>query len=145
MTINAYVYKSQVICNSGSWQNVTPVFKKYNPSKVNNYRPISLISVLGKVMERCIYKQFYNFLLKNSIIPPHQSRFPPGDSAINQLLSLTNEFDILPASTVTYQLGLFSLILLLSYYLAPVFLWLAKGDIDWGANRYCICRHSYDN
>jgi hypothetical protein len=39
-----------------------------NPSKVNTYRPISLISVLGKVMERCIYKHVYNFLLKNSII-----------------------------------------------------------------------------
>ena len=72
--------------------NVTPVFKKDNPSKVNNYRPISLISVLGKVMERCIYKHFYNILLKNSIITPHQSGFTPGDSAINQLLSLTNEF-----------------------------------------------------
>jgi hypothetical protein len=27
-----------------------------------------------------------------SIITPHQSGFTPGDSAINQLLSLTNEF-----------------------------------------------------
>ena len=72
--------------------NVTPAFKKDNPSKVNNYRPISLISVLGKVMERCIYKHVYNLLLKNSIITPHQSGFTPGDSAINQLLSLTNEF-----------------------------------------------------
>jgi hypothetical protein len=32
------------------------------------------------------------FLLKSSIITPHQSGFTPGDSAINQLLSLTNEF-----------------------------------------------------
>ena len=43
-------------------------------------------------MERCIYKHVYNFLLKNSIITPHQSGFTPGDSAINQLQSLTNEF-----------------------------------------------------
>ena len=43
-------------------------------------------------MERCIYKHVYNFLLKNSIITPHQSGFTPGDSAINQLLSLANEF-----------------------------------------------------
>jgi retron-type reverse transcriptase len=52
----------------------------------------SSISVLGKVMERCIYKHVYNVLLKNSFITPHQSGFTPGDSAINQLLSLTNEF-----------------------------------------------------
>jgi hypothetical protein len=43
-------------------------------------------------MERCIYKHVYNFLLKNNIITPHQSGFTPGDSAINRLLSLTNEF-----------------------------------------------------
>ena len=72
--------------------NVTPVFKKDNSSKVNNYRPISLISVLGKVMERCVYKHVYNFLLKKSIITPHQSGFTPDDSAINQRLNLTNEF-----------------------------------------------------
>jgi hypothetical protein len=54
---------------------------------------LSLISVLDKVMERCIYKHVYNYLLKNSIITPEQSGFTPGDSAINQLLlSLTNEF-----------------------------------------------------
>ena len=51
-----------------------------------------LISVLGKVMDRCVYKYFYNCLLKNSIITSHQSGFTPGDTAINQLLSLTNEF-----------------------------------------------------
>ena len=68
--------------------NVTPAFKKDNPSKVNNYRPISLISILGKVMERCIHKHVNYFLLRNSIITPHQSGFTP----INQLLSLTNEF-----------------------------------------------------
>ena len=43
-------------------------------------------------MEQCVYKHVYIILLKNSIITPHQSGFTSGDSAINQLLSLTNEF-----------------------------------------------------
>ena len=43
-------------------------------------------------MERCVYKHVYNFLLKKSIITPHQSGFTPDDSAINQRLNLTNEF-----------------------------------------------------
>ena len=72
--------------------NVTPVFKKDNPSDLTNYRPISLISVMGKVMERCVYKHIYNFLLDNNIISVNQSGFTPGDSAINQLLYITNEF-----------------------------------------------------
>ena len=43
-------------------------------------------------MERCVYKHVYNFLLENGIITFNQSGFTPGDSAINQLLFITNEF-----------------------------------------------------
>ena len=43
-------------------------------------------------MERCIYKYIHNYLLANYIITPHQSGFTRGDSAINQLLFITNEF-----------------------------------------------------
>ena len=72
--------------------NVTPVFKNDSPGILKNYRPISLISIIGKVMERCVYKHIYNFLLENRIISSNQSGFTPGDSAINQLLYITNEF-----------------------------------------------------
>jgi hypothetical protein len=34
--------------------NVTPVFKNDSPGILKNYRPISLISIIGKVMERCV-------------------------------------------------------------------------------------------
>ena len=78
--------------NTWKLANVTPVFKKDCPSKVTNYRPISLISVLGKVMERCVYKHIYNFLIQNNVLTSNQSGFTPGDSAINQLLYMTNEF-----------------------------------------------------
>ncbi|CAC5426688.1 unnamed protein product [Mytilus coruscus] len=52
--------------------NVTPVFKKDSPSDYINYRPISLISVIGKVMERCVFKHIHNYLLANQIITPNQ-------------------------------------------------------------------------
>ena len=61
--------------------NITPVFKKDNPSSENNYRSISLISVLDKVLERCVYKHIYIFLQGSHLV-----------TAINQLLNLTNEF-----------------------------------------------------
>ena len=69
-----------------------PVFKKDSPGILKNYRPISLISIVSNVMERCVYKHIYNFLLENRIISSNQSGFTPGDSAINQLLYITNEF-----------------------------------------------------
>jgi hypothetical protein len=40
----------------------------------------------------CVYKHIYNFLLENRIISSNQSGFTPDDSAINQLLYITNEF-----------------------------------------------------
>ena len=74
------------------YANVTPVFKKYCPSNLKNYRPISLISILAKIMERLVYKHIYNYLIDNNLITSHQSGFTPGDSAVNQLLYITNEF-----------------------------------------------------
>ena len=42
--------------------NVTPVFKKGDNTCVENYRPISLLSVVSKVLERCIHKKILPFL-----------------------------------------------------------------------------------
>ena len=48
--------------------------------------------------ERLLYNEIVNFLLENQLISPKQSGFRPGDSCINQLLSINHEilsaFDI---------------------------------------------------
>ena len=77
-----------------SWKraNVTPVHKKDDKTCVENYRPISLISTLGKVLEKIIYKRLHNFFLENGTITNFQSGFTCGDSTINQLLALYNTF-----------------------------------------------------
>ena len=45
---------------------VTPMYKKGNASLCNNYRPISLLSCVGKVFEWCIHKHVYEFLMSNN-------------------------------------------------------------------------------
>ena len=80
-------------CNFPSlWKlaNVTPVHKKGNKDECTNYRPISLLSCVGKVFERCIHKHVYYFLSTNHIITESQSGFLPGDSTVNQLLCIYN-------------------------------------------------------
>ena len=72
--------------------NVTPVHKKENKSIVNNYRPISLLSCIGKVFERCVHKHLHNFLRDNNTITKFQSGFTQGDSTTNQLLDIYNTF-----------------------------------------------------
>ena len=79
---------------SSEWKyaNVIPVFKKDGPSNLKNYRPISFIIILAKVMERLVYKHIYNYLIDNNLITSHQSGFTPGDFAVNQLMYITHEF-----------------------------------------------------
>ena len=71
--------------------NVTPIFKKGDPSNAANYRPISLLSCLGKLMERCVHKALYNYFVSNNLLSPLQSGFIKGDSTINQLTFLYND------------------------------------------------------
>lgn len=68
-----------------------PCIQKGASNIVSNYRPISLSSVLGKCMEKCIFKHLYNFILTNDILTPHQSGFRPNDSTV-KLLSITSDF-----------------------------------------------------
>ena len=72
--------------------NVTPIFKKDDPSNPSNYRPISLLSTVGKVMEKIIFKHVFNYLRDHNILSPLQSGFIPGDSTVNQLVDIYNTF-----------------------------------------------------
>ena len=44
------------------------VYKKGSKLKWSSYRPISLLSNIGKVLERLAYNGWYNFLEVNSVI-----------------------------------------------------------------------------
>ena len=71
--------------------NVIPVHKKNDKQLVKNYRPIILLPICAKISERILYNFLFNFLNQNDLISPAQSGFKPGDSCINQLLSITHE------------------------------------------------------
>ena len=48
--------------------NVTPIYKKNESSDVSNYRPISLLSTVGKVVEKIVHKHLFNFFRDNNTI-----------------------------------------------------------------------------
>ena len=65
--------------------------KKTNNLK-KNHRPISLLPTYVKIFEKLIFCALYEFLCKNQLLTtPSQSRFRPGGSTINQLLSITHK------------------------------------------------------
>lgn len=72
--------------------NITPIYKKNDSSDPSNYRPISLLSAVGKVLEKLVHKYVFNFFRDNEIITTLQSGFVPGDSTVNQLLDIYNTF-----------------------------------------------------
>ena len=67
--------------------NLTPIHKKDDKSLPSNYRPISLLSSIGKTMERCVHKHLYNY-----VVSPFQSGFIQGDSTTYQLLHTYHTF-----------------------------------------------------
>ena len=71
--------------------NLQSVHKKNSRQIKTNYRPISLLCICSKIFEKLIYDDMFNFLISNNLITQHQSGFMPGDSTINQLLSITTE------------------------------------------------------
>ena len=71
---------------------VTPLFKQGEASDLNNYRPISVISVIAKVFERIVYDQSYNFLSNEDIISTHQSGFRSSHSTLTALLEATDNW-----------------------------------------------------
>ena len=63
---------------------------------MNNYRPISVISVVAKVFERITYDQVYAYLSEHNIISKGQYGFPSIHSTVAALLEVTDSwaFDI---------------------------------------------------
>ena len=72
--------------------NVVPVHKKGDKTNVSNYRPISLLSCIGKIFEKCVFKHLHNYIVFHNLISPVQSGFTPKDSAVFQLIDLYNTF-----------------------------------------------------
>ena len=75
-----------------SWKHaiVTPVFKSGSKSDPSNYRPISVLPVFAKILEKAVHEMVYNFLLQHKLLSPYQSGFRPLHSTATSLIDITN-------------------------------------------------------
>ena len=67
-------------------------FGKGDPCCVANYRPISLLSLPSKVLERIVHNRLLDYLLANNILSSCQFGFRPGSSTQEALLFATNDW-----------------------------------------------------
>ena len=68
--------------------HVTPVFKKNDKQNKNNYRPISLLSNLAKVLERHVFMALYKYCIDHNLLTWRNSGYKYMDSTINQLVHI---------------------------------------------------------
>ena len=55
---------------------------------MNNYRPISLLSIFDKIMEKIMHKRLYNFLKENNILYNKQYDSRKNNSTIDAFCGL---------------------------------------------------------
>ena len=70
---------------------IIPIYKKGSKLECSNYRPISLLSNIDKILERLMYNRLYNFLEKKEIIFPLQFGFCQKYSTTHALIHLTDK------------------------------------------------------
>ena len=68
---------------------VTPIYKSGNPKSVDNYRPISVISIFAQIIERLVERQLYVFV-DSAILPKCQFGFRKKHNTTHAALSLIN-------------------------------------------------------
>lgn len=90
---------------------VTPALKKpqLNPTVPNNYRPISNLSFVSKLLERVVAKQLTTYLESNDLLPANQSAYRRGHSTETALLKICND------AFMAADKGMITLVVLLDY------------------------------
>ena len=71
---------------------VIPLYKSNNINDVNNYRPISLLPVLSKILERHVHNHLSSFIENHSLFHPFQSGFREHHSCASALSLLSNQW-----------------------------------------------------
>ena len=71
--------------------HVSAIFKSGTKSKSKSYRPISLTSVPGKILERLIRDKIVEHMTANNLFAKSQHGFRLGKSCLNQLLEFLED------------------------------------------------------
>ena len=69
---------------------IIPLFKSKDPATFSNYRPISLLSIFSKILEKVMYDHLYSYLVKFEFLYIYQFGFQKNKSTCMALISLVD-------------------------------------------------------
>jgi len=84
---NLYL-ESGVVLDAMKIAKDVPIFKKGDKLIPSNYKPISLLSVLSKLLERLVHRCIYNFIDKKQLLHNFQFGFQKYHSTSLALLDI---------------------------------------------------------
>ena len=74
------------------YAKVFPLYKKGDANCIRNFRPISILPAISKLIEKAVHKQLYDYLVKYNILNKAQFGFRPGHSTSSALACLTDDW-----------------------------------------------------
>ena len=77
-----------IVPNAMKLAKVIPIYKAKSKEEFNNYRPISLLSNISKLLERVVHNRLYSFLTKYNVLYDSQYGFRPKRSTIDAITFL---------------------------------------------------------
>ena len=86
------VISTGIIPNDWKSARITPIYKADSKVDPANYRPISVLSVIGKLFEKAIFNQVYAYLNENNLLSKYQSGFRPMHSTLTALIDITDNW-----------------------------------------------------
>lgn len=95
--INAITHLINVSLRTGtfptSWKQgvVIPLPKTHNPASTSQFRPISILPVISKILEKIVSEQLVMFLESEGLLPESQSGFRRDFSTCSALLNVVDE------------------------------------------------------
>ena len=70
---------------------VAALFKCGDRNNVSNYRPISVLPTLSKLLEKAVHAQLYQHLVDNNLLTKKQHGFRPRQPTSSALINFSNE------------------------------------------------------
>ena len=84
-------FQSGIYPNALKISKVIPIHKGGSTEELNNYRPISLLSIFDKIIEKLMHIRLYNFFQEHNILFENQFGFRKNNSTTYALIEITEK------------------------------------------------------